>query len=715
MQIELKGKGVICDVYFIDAGEFEHMQEQARIHHAIAGSEDDGPLLLSHHLLATYCDEHIRVSKGFFLDDSQLTCSFLFDDTALKLVAGDHQAWAAIKGSDNSFVTDYDYDGLCETPFDNGTKEPAENHLCVLVYTDVEDGSVTLEAEIPEGESIESLTFICNPVDCGGAIGEMTYQQGIVGAETTNEGEYAILGVQVGSSVLDISLPTCEDATTRIQIFSYNEDSSTHEFDWALSKTVACEQAEESEQPSDSEIEQYLWDDEEVTVSAQQIESIHRKIDRPLNDELSEDKLELILADHKVGDEAALRATLGDNYVPYSDRVPMELHNFSRLLTAEANARYRCPLKAFINEHCEHTANRGFDDVYIDARAYVDPRNANNLLVSFAILVRVPDDDHFDTLATRMLNDTLEPLNPLAKDEQTFGQTWSLDELGAALVEELLSRHFDYVTSAAGLELSPAGLINFEVNRGIYSLIHGRFAAAAESLDRHDSASGLDIEASVSKCIELLPRIRTQADTKDAKLRAQLIGALIALGEVYRQAFGKGSTDQRWVESTSLDEAFALDVGCCQIFKREMLACLVQIITGSRSLTFGMLADEILEEINVSLEFAEDDGEPLSEDRLFGNAEAYLIQQLPLIERVFCSDIRWEINAFKEHAEQIQDVDILSPWYWMSPQLRLHPDFLSVGQDNGLLVMGDMAGFPRGTHRPTGGDIPVRTDFFSDS
>src|SRR6056300_184759 len=129
MQMELNGKGVICDVYFIDAGEYEHMLEQARIHHVIAGTEDDGPLLLSHHLLATYCDDHIQVSKGFFLDDPQLSCRFLFNDSTVELIAGDYEAWAAIKGSDNIFVTDYDYDGLCETAFDHGTKEPAQNHL----------------------------------------------------------------------------------------------------------------------------------------------------------------------------------------------------------------------------------------------------------------------------------------------------------------------------------------------------------------------------------------------------------------------------------------------------------------------------------------------------------------------------------------------------------------------------------------------------------
>lgn len=42
----------------------------------------------------------------------------------------------------------------------------------------------------------------------------------------------------------------------------------------------------------------------------------------------------------------------------------------------------------------------------------------------------------------------------------------------------------------------------------------------------------------------------------------------------------------------------------------------------------------------------------------------------------------------------MQQIDMLSPWYWMKPALRDDPEFIAFLIDNEFLVEADMPGVP---------------------
>ena len=415
-------------------------------------------------------------------------------------------------------------------------------------------------------------------------------------------------------------------------------------------------------------------------------------------DDTAERRETMFLVDHGVADERALIDLTEDNYLPYESRVPIELHNFSRAMTAEANARFRIPLIKFINEANEFTANRGFDDVYIDARVYVDENTPSKIITSFAVLVLVPENDHLDTISRMQIAKTFEASSPWVNDSEhqgaTFAQLWGLDGLGAPLVSELLERHFDYVAGAAGINLTEGGMLNFEVNLMARGLSRERFTSASEDLERCQSTSDPNIAKLVSQSAKILPIVESADECDTEALKENVVKFIIEIAKIYRQAFGKGATTDYWIESTSIDEAFCLDIGCCAIFKRDVLSGMVSLVTGSSALTFGALADQVLEELKIAFEFADEDGEELDIERPFGCLEEWYSHQLAVVEEVFCSPIRWDIDAFSRATDRVAALDMLSPWYWMSPRLRLHPEFINICRKHELMVFEDMNGIP---------------------
>jgi hypothetical protein len=230
MVVELEGKGIVCDVYYLTEDRFLTL---------IADAENKSVGLIS--LITEYCDCHILVSQGFFADNPDTSCKFIRDSSETTSVAMNEILFLDefLNGKEKSDISD-DSDGLdsftvrsCEE-----YPEPTENQVCLVAYSEFEHGKSATSLPIDATDSLKGLRFITKSVDFEGFVSRATYEENIVGSDEYNRAEEAILGIEFRGQQFWIASPIYQKARNRVWLYKFDENEQSHQLDFMGSKKI---------------------------------------------------------------------------------------------------------------------------------------------------------------------------------------------------------------------------------------------------------------------------------------------------------------------------------------------------------------------------------------------------------------------------------------------------------------------------------------------
>jgi len=230
MIIELEGKGIVCDVYYLTEDKFLALT---------ADAVDKNVGLISQ--VAQYCDNHIPVSLGFFADNPDTTCNLIKDTGEItSVVMNDIWLWDEILSEkEKSDIPDDSNDPDSYTvPYYGEYPEPTKNQICLVAYSEFEYGKSATSIPIDATDSLKGLRFITKSVDCEGFVRQATYMEDIVGSKAYNEAEQAILGIEFHGQQFSIATPTYERARNRVWLYKFNENEQGYQLDFVGSKKI---------------------------------------------------------------------------------------------------------------------------------------------------------------------------------------------------------------------------------------------------------------------------------------------------------------------------------------------------------------------------------------------------------------------------------------------------------------------------------------------
>ncbi len=218
MVFQIFGKGIICQVYYISASGFSRI---------LSESKDSGiKSLIDQH--SDYCFD---ISKGFFFENSAI--SLISSDGEVILDSED--SWANTLPVSHPFNASEDYEDLLY--IDGPTfPEPEENQVCLVTYSEFENGSSRTALTLPENSLPEDFKINCFNVDCGGFVGKTTYEETIVGSEEYDFAESAIMSLCVNGQKIVISPPTFENPRSRQWLYVFDPQQGEHVLDFLGSK-----------------------------------------------------------------------------------------------------------------------------------------------------------------------------------------------------------------------------------------------------------------------------------------------------------------------------------------------------------------------------------------------------------------------------------------------------------------------------------------------
>ena len=236
LNLYLVGKGIICEVFFVDGALFQKLTKQ---------SESEQVALRE--LVCANADASFSICKGFCVDQPSVVCAFGESGRGLlQLPLGDNEAWKSVLGNDNSYVTDGDYDGLEKLHHRSEDEEisldPEPDQICLVSYTEFEEGVTSVTLPVGSISDIQSLYFETVSVDSTGFVGEITYDETIVGTEEYEEAESAIQAVLINGERVPIAAPRFSAGRSRVWMYVWSEDEGNHQMDFLASKELNWKQ-----------------------------------------------------------------------------------------------------------------------------------------------------------------------------------------------------------------------------------------------------------------------------------------------------------------------------------------------------------------------------------------------------------------------------------------------------------------------------------------
>ena len=233
MQFEIAGKGVVCNVYYIEKQKLDEISPL---------TTETGPGLKD--LLIEHSDYIINVSRGFFSDNRQaelkLTLSNgetiqqgFFEDKVAKLIEQDE------------FFEEYedpkDFRTLISKPRE---KDVTDSQVGIVEYHHFESGTICIDLDEGSEESITTFRLLCESVDRAGPAGNIdlattaTYEDGVVGIEDYEHAEYAINGIQIAGKDYPLPEATFDKSHSRVWLWVYDEDEKMHLMDFFGSQAL---------------------------------------------------------------------------------------------------------------------------------------------------------------------------------------------------------------------------------------------------------------------------------------------------------------------------------------------------------------------------------------------------------------------------------------------------------------------------------------------
>ena len=226
MKFEMSGKGVVCNVYYVDKAELEKI--------SLIVSET-GPGLKE--LLIQYSDLIVHVSRGFFADSSQSRFNCIlgsgetigqsfFEEKVEKLVEFDE------------FFEEYfdpkDYRIMLGNPRERGIKD---SEVAIIEYHNFEEGSVSIDIPCDAREIITEMKLVCESVDGFVKDGNdvattATYGEGVVGSEEYEHAEAAIVGLEVDGKRYSLPEAVFKKSHSRVWLWTFNDEFGKHTLDF---------------------------------------------------------------------------------------------------------------------------------------------------------------------------------------------------------------------------------------------------------------------------------------------------------------------------------------------------------------------------------------------------------------------------------------------------------------------------------------------------
>ena len=230
MIIELSGKGILCDVFFVAATEFERIVGE----YGETGIESK---------IRENCDESISVSRGFFFDgpyDNSIKLKFpnheISTDCAERTLVEVEEWWRRALPETHPFAeSDYWYETLCVHP-DVTFPDPTEDQVAIVAYTEFEDGVSETEIEYSLDQLPDDFRIKCFDVDAYGFVGEVTYGDAVVGTEEYGYAESAIMGFLIDGKETVVSSPSFSQFRAREWLYRHDPEMGKHSMDFFGSK-----------------------------------------------------------------------------------------------------------------------------------------------------------------------------------------------------------------------------------------------------------------------------------------------------------------------------------------------------------------------------------------------------------------------------------------------------------------------------------------------
>ncbi|MDC0959264.1 hypothetical protein OAR42_02210 [Planktomarina temperata] len=222
MKFEIVGKGVVCNVYYIEKQKLDEISPLTR---------ETGPGLKD--LLLEHSDYIINVSRGFFEDNRQADFKFtlsdgetieqsFFEDKLAKLIEHDDFF--------EEYVDSRDFRSLAMKPRE---KDITESQVALIEYHSFEQGIIRMEIPCDEPEKISQMKLVCESVDGYGPNGEdlattATYGEGVVGSEEYDHAEYAIVAIEVDGKRYLLPEASFEKSHSRVWLWEYDNETGGH-------------------------------------------------------------------------------------------------------------------------------------------------------------------------------------------------------------------------------------------------------------------------------------------------------------------------------------------------------------------------------------------------------------------------------------------------------------------------------------------------------
>ena len=231
MIFEISGKGIICNVYYIEREALDDISELVT---------EFGPSLKQ--MLQERSDYIVNVSKGFFSDNS--LSEFNFKMSSGETIGQDffekRVAEMALKDDE---AGEYFEEGTDPRDFksvnnDPRSKDITESQVAIIEYHEFENGVSTLEIPCEDKDKIMAMKLMCDSVDRPGPSGDVdlatkaTYGESIVGGEEYGGAEWPIMGVELDGEIFPLSEAKFDRSHSRVWLWVYDEEDKTHGLDF---------------------------------------------------------------------------------------------------------------------------------------------------------------------------------------------------------------------------------------------------------------------------------------------------------------------------------------------------------------------------------------------------------------------------------------------------------------------------------------------------
>ena len=230
MIIEIVGKGIVCDVFYIATTEFDRIVSEC----GETGIESK---------IRENCDESISVSRGFFFDGVyNYPIKLKFPNHEILIDCGEQnqaaieESWRKALPKTHPFAESDDwYETLGINP-NVVFPDPTEDQVAIVAYTEFEDGVSETEIEYSLDRLPDDFRIKCFDVDSYGFVGEITYCDAVVGTEEYGYAESAIMAFYLNGKETVVAPPSFSRFRAREWLYRYDPETGKHSMDFFGSK-----------------------------------------------------------------------------------------------------------------------------------------------------------------------------------------------------------------------------------------------------------------------------------------------------------------------------------------------------------------------------------------------------------------------------------------------------------------------------------------------